>query len=141
MIQISCDYIICTYTCIIIPVDSSPKIELFIAGQTYPNNSIIQLSEVFEASNKSQSLTCATENRPCCKNPHMIGEWYYPNKTAVPNLAEGNTFYTHRENDGTLLLHLRNSSTSLLNISQFCCELPNINSLNQMICVYLGKCD
>ena len=126
----------------LILVDSSPIIELYIAGQTYPNNSVIQLSdsEIFEASNNSerQSLTCVTENRPCCKNPH-IGEWYYPNNTVIPNLEEGNIFYTHREDDGTLQLYLRNSSLWLLNISQFCCELPNINSLNQKICVFLGK--
>ena len=126
----------------LILVDSSPIIELYIAGRTYPNNSVIQLSdsETFEASYNSerQSLTCVTENRPCCKNPH-IGEWYYPNNTIIPNLEEGNIFYTHREDDGTLRLYLRNSSLLLLNISQFCCELPNINSLNQKICVFLGK--
>ena len=121
-----------------IPVDSSPKIELFIAGQIYPNNSVIQLNEVFEVSNESQSLVCATENRPCCKNPRS-GEWYYPNMTTVPNLEAGNTFYTHRENDGTVKLYLRNYTISVLNISQFCCELPNINNLNQKLCVYLGK--
>ena len=117
-------------------VDSSPKLELFIAGRPYHNNSVIELSEAFES---NQSLVCATARRPCCKSL-MIGEWYYPNMTTVPNIDSdaGNDFHMSREDDGTIHLHLRNVTTSLTNISQFCCELPNINNLNQKLCVYLG---
>ena len=125
---------------IIIPVDSAPKIELSIAGRTYPNNSVIQLSEVFGTSNESQSLVCVTEKRPCCKNPSN-GEWYYPNMTTVPDFEAGYAFYTSRENDGTVHLCIRNITMSLSNTSEFCCELPSINNLNQKLCVYLGKYD
>ena len=119
-------------------VDSSPKIELLIAGQTYRNNSVIELSEGFET-NQSLSLVCATEKRPCC-NSSVIGEWYYPNNmTAVPNVEAGNTFYTSRGDDGTVHLHLRNITTFLSNTTQFCCELPNINNLNQRLCVHLSE--
>ena len=120
-------------------VDSSPEIELSIAGQTYPNNSVVRLVEVFETSNQSHSLVCATENRPCCNSPNVIGEWYYPNMTTVPNLEAGNTFYTSREDDGTVHLYMRNITMSLSHTSQLCCELPNINNLTQMLCVYLGE--
>lgn len=117
-------------------VDSSPKPELFVAGQPYLNNSVIGLSEVLES---NQSLVCATARRPCCKSSGN-GEWYYPNGTRVPNSDSetGNNFYTSREDDGTIRLHLNNITTSLSNTSQFCCELPNVNNLNQKLCVYLG---
>ena len=118
-------------------VDSSPTIELFIAGQPYTNNSVIELSEIFE-SNQTLSLICVTTRRSCCKSS-VIGEWYYPNMTKVPNIEAGNNFYVSREDDGTIRLHLRNVTSSLSNTSQFCCKLPNINNLNQKLCVYLGK--
>jgi hypothetical protein len=117
-------------------VDNSPQLELLVAGQPYLNNSVIGLSEIFES---NQSLVCATTRRPCCKSLE-IGEWYYPNMTMVPNIDSqaGSSFYVSREDDGTIILHLRNITTSLSNVSQFCCELPNINNLNQKLCVYLG---
>ena len=136
--KFNCIIVHSTIDVLLAAVDSSPKIELLIAGQTYRNNSVIELSEGFET-NQSLSLVCATEKHPCC-NSSVIGEWYYPNNmTAVPNVEAGNTFYTSRGDDGTVHLHLRNITTFLSNTTQFCCELPNINNLNQRLCVHLSE--
>ena len=128
--------------CYFCAVDNSPGIWLSLSsnGQIYPNNSVIRLSELYpETTDDSHSLICVTDKRPCCSSPNVIGEWYYPNRTAVPTLGAGYTFYTSRGDDGTVHLYARNGTMSPTNVSQFCCELPNTNNLIHTICVYLSE--
>ena len=107
-------------------------------GQIYPNNTIISLSEVFGT---RYSLLCVTERRPCCSSSSGAGDWYYQNRTAVPNYGQTFAFYTSRgDNDGTVRLHARDNIL-LINTSQFCCVILNINDLSQKLCVNICDSD
>ena len=109
-------------------------------GQVFqlPNNAILSLNEAF---GMGSSLLCITERRPCCSSPSEAGGWYYQNGTAVSSYDQGYAFYTSRGDDGAVRLHTRDNNTSLMNTSQFCCEILNINDLNQKLCVKICDSD
>ena len=105
--------------------------------RVYVNDSVITWNKVYF--NQSQSLKCVTEKQLCCSGPNPNGEWYYPNRTRVPNIEAGYDFYTERRDDGTVHLYIRNTSMPFKNTMQFCCELPNTHDLTQKLCVHLGE--
>ena len=76
------------------------------------------------------SLLCMTNNTDCCVNK---GEWYYPNNmSTVRTREEGDSFYS----DGGLSvvrLHRRHNVT--MPTGEFCCEVPDANEVDQMICI------
>jgi hypothetical protein len=108
-------------------------------GHVIPNNTVLSLSEVFGT--RFSSLLCVTERRPCCFSSKRAGDWHYQNGTAVPSYGHEFAFYTSRGDDGTVRLHIRDNNVSLTNISQFCCEILNINDLSQKLCVNICSSD
>jgi tRNA threonylcarbamoyladenosine modification (KEOPS) complex Cgi121 subunit len=107
-------------------------------GQVYPNNTELNLSDVFGIISR-YSLLCATERRPCCSGSNRAGDWHYQNGTAVPSYGHGFAFYTSTGDDGTVRLHT--NIISLMNTSQFCCELLNVNDLSQKLCISICDSD
>ena len=65
-----------------------------LGGQSYPNNSIFLMTDIGA---DGSALLCVTDNVNCCDQvPNRMGEWFYPNKAPVPNLANGENFYRNR---------------------------------------------
>ena len=109
-------------------------------GQLYANNSAVELRDVFESSDDSHSLMCVTPKRPCCgTGPSSQGEWFYPNQSTISNSTTGNSFYMTRGDDGTVHLHRRGVASLIAAMGQYCCEIPNENDTNQLLCVHFGK--
>ena len=117
---------------------------LSLDGQLVPNNSAVELREVYETSDDIDSsvhtLTCVTPKRPCCKtSPDRFGEWFYPNRSAVSIDESGNSFYADRGDDGTVHLHRRGITALSAAMGQYCCEIPNTNDVNNTLCIHFSK--
>ena len=120
---------------------------LTLKGSIYPNGSIIFVNDIGESnstspmapSQRQNGLQCVTDRMPCCSSPHMLGDWFFPNGTVVPEQTlSHSTFYSNRglENDGTLNLnHVSRDSNTVT--GEFCCVLPDINDVNQTLCTVI----
>lgn len=120
----------------------SPGVWLSLGGQVVPNNSAVELREVYETQidSRAHTLMCVTPKRPCCKTlPSRFGEWFYPNRSAVSIDGMGYSFYRDRGDDGTVRLHRRGVASLSAAMGQYCCEIPNINDVNHKLCVHFSK--
>ena len=62
-------------------------VRFLLNGTTYRNNSLVALEDIGEG---DYALLCITDNTACCaraQSPGLVvlGDWYYPNRTGVPN--------------------------------------------------------
>lgn len=116
---------------------------LSLNGENYTNNSIIYITEIgrFDPDRNSTALQCVTEMRPCCKR-QRIGQWHFPDMSAVPVLGHGpkqaTTFYRNRDNDGTVYLN-RIGSHVTTPTGRFCCETFDTDNVTQRLCVNIGE--
>ena len=134
---------------------SSADIRLYLAGTPstiYANNSDVPITDIGTDHTRrpSEGLVCNTDYRDCCRHfpvdvngsrlPSISqGEWYYPNGTRLPFLAENKAFYrTRGENDGTLNL-FRRSTDIESPTGSFCCEIPVANDTNRILCANIGE--
>ena len=111
---------------------------LTLKGRVYANNSVISKADIAEATN---GLQCVTDKMPCCQTGTKVGEWYFPNRTVIPeqqNYTES-PFYVRRGDNGTVSLKYVNSSSISSPSGQFCCEVPDINGLGQTQCAVLSE--
>ena len=102
-------------------------------GTTYQNNSLVTLEDIGEW---SDALLCVTDSTMCCSRIHVpghdiLGYWYYPNGTGVPNQGDVWDFYRNRGQSVARLNRRRGGVTGI-----YCCEIPDINSVTQFI--YIG---
>ena len=104
----------------------------------YANNSVIYKPEIRET---TKSLQCVTDKMPCCQTGPKVGEWYFPNRSVIPEHRNHATSYVSRGDNGTVNLNHVNSSSSSLSFpsGQFCCEIPDANSLSQTQCALLSE--
>jgi hypothetical protein len=120
----------------------SPGVWLSLDGQFVPNNSAVELREVYETSvySPAHTLLCVTPKRPCCKTlPYRFGEWFYPNRSAVSIDGSGNSFYRDRGDDGIVRLHRRGITALSAAMGQYCCEILNANDVNHQLCIHFSK--
>ena len=119
---------------------NTPGVWLSLGGLIYSNNSAIELRNLFETPDDNRhSLMCVTPKRPCCRTPpNRFGEWFYPNRSAVSIEGSGNSFYRDRGDDGTVRLHRRGIASLSAAMGQYCCEIPNANSITHSLCVHFG---
>ena len=70
----------------------------------YPNNSLIQVTEIGETNTISNTgLQCITYRMSCCTAPGARdGEWYFPEEWTT--LGSAITFYQNRGDDGMVNL-------------------------------------
>ena len=87
------------------------------------------------------ALLCFTDLIQCCRNDDTssgmaLGEWFFPNGSAVPVGGADGDFYKNRR-PSVVRLNRRSNATSP--IGQFCCEVPDAISTNQTVCPNIGK--
>ena len=141
-------------------VSAGPGVYLCLKGKTNFTGGIVPINVIGEtniihphlAVNNygNNGLQCITDKPNCCRvdnrPPHdsiRIGEWYFPNGTAVPILGYGNnraiTFYRNRGyNDSTVNLN-RVSSNVMSPTGNFCCQVPDSMGRNQTVCVNISE--
>ena len=113
-------------------------------GVTLPNNSLVDFDDIPNVSGAEGApgdvLNCRTDLQACCNDglqmlPAPVGEWYYPNGTALDFDAGGATF---RRNRGLMNVRLWRRATPTER-GRFRCELPNAQNVIQT--VYVNICE
>ena len=119
---------------------SGAGVRFSFRGTTYQNNSLVTLEEIGEG---DDALLCMTDSTMCCSRAQVpgggiLGDWYYPNGTGVPNSLVVDRynydlweFYRNRGQSVVRLNRRRGGVTGI-----YCCEIPDINSVTQFI--YIG---
>ena len=102
----------------------------------YANNSVITKAEIAETAN---GLKCVTDNMPCCQTGPRMGGWYFPNGSVIPEEGNHTTFFVSRGDNGTVNLNHNDSSNVSSPSGRFCCEVPDVNGLDQTECALLSK--
>jgi len=98
-------------------------------GVTYPNNSIVNITDIGTG---SAALLCTTTYTPCCNsldNPET--QWYFPNRSQVPNNPA--LPYQRTRGPGIVILN-RNSESTTTGI--FHCDIPDASGVLQSL--YVG---
>ena len=82
------------------------------------------------------ALLCVTDNTACCgraqvPNMGVLGDWYYPNDTVVPNQGDGWDFYRLRDQSVVYMNRRRGGEDGIYH-----CEIPDATGVDQTI--YIG---
>ena len=100
------------------------------------NNSQINIRNVGISPNSS--LQCITDRNPCCLNQDpRVGEWYLPHGELVQGTFSTTEFYSTRGDDGDVSLN--RPSEVISPTGRFCCKVADATSMNQTLCVIIGK--
>ena len=119
---------------------------LELKGVTLPNNSFLDFNDIANvpdigggaAAYDDEVLSCRTDLINCCNAAQAgvsVGEWYYPDGTALPFDADGATFRRSRIQSNVRLWRRDNPTER----GHFHCELPNAFQVNQT--VYVNICE
>ena len=113
-------------------------VRLMLSGTATPNHGYLLLENIGEGGN---ALLCITNNTACCSRAQVPGEgilgnWYYPNGTVVPNLLINNQslqwgFYRNR-GPRVVRMHRRRGGVTGI----YRCEIPDANGVYQRM--YVG---
>ena len=118
-----------------------------LSGLALPNNSLVDFDDIPNLSTTGgpmdlNALNCLTDLEACCNGnlpnvPASLGEWYYPDGTALVFDAQpdGATFRRNRIQSNVRLWR-RDTPTER---GRFRCELPNAQNVNQT--VYVNICE
>ena len=118
-------------------------------GTIYQNNSLVALEDIGE---DGDALLCMTDNTACCGRAQVpggriLGDWFYPNGTRVPNSLIGigpiGTRYI-RYRQVTMWEFYRNRGQSVVRLHRrrggvpgiYHCVIPDTAGVNQTI--YIG---
>ena len=106
-------------------------IRFSLKGSTYQNNSFVFLEDIGEGDN---ALLCITNQTACCRPGGMgtvLGNWFFPNGTKVPSVA--NNFTLGRTRGHMMVsLHRRRGGEE----GVYRCEIPDAMNVTQTI--YIG---
>ena len=96
-------------------------------GAIIPNHGFVLLDNIGES---HESLLCLTNLTACCRTPHStaaLGDWFYPNATAVPNMvidAQGLRWDFYRTRGQMMvLMHRRRGGVT----GMYRCDMPDQN--------------
>ena len=100
----------------------------------------ISLSSLGEG--QGSSLICHTDSSICCRpldsgEEDGVGEWYYPNGSAISADSEKDGLYVSRE-QMRVSLNYRSTGTVTVAAGLYCCIVPTTHGL-QVFCVKLGE--
>ena len=104
------------------------------------NNSNIWIGEIGEGDDGA--LVCVTDLIRCCRDDDTpsevgaLGDWFYPNGSAVPVHGSGYDFYRNR-GTGIVRLYRRNNTISIT--GQFCCVVPDALDVMQRVCATISE--
>ena len=105
----------------------SPGIVIVYDGQSYQNNSIVNLDT------EGGALQCFTNKSGCCKQSRE-GEWRYPNGSWVRVRGINADFYrTRGSNPGVINLHW--TKKALIPTGLLCCEIHPYYYQLQTACI------
>ena len=117
-----------------------------LRGTTYQNNSLVALEDIGVGDN---ALLCVTNNTACCGRPQVpggdiLGDWFYPNGTRVPNSLIsigpiGSRYIRYRQ--VTMWEFYRNRGQSVVRLHRrrggvpgiYRCVIPDTAGVNQTI--------
>ena len=120
---------------------------LELKGVTLTNNSFLDFNDIANVPDISggavdyddEVLSCRTNLFICCNSAQTgagpLGEWYYPNGTALSYDADGATFRRNRILSNIRLWRRDNPTER----GHFHCEVPNNFQVNQT--VYVNICE
>ena len=98
---------------------------------------INEVGETDPTTSLNKGLQCITDRIPCCRDDN-IGEWHFPNGTAVPLRSSATTFYRNRGfDDGTVNLNRLNDDI-LMPTGRFCCVVPDATDTNMTVCTIIS---
>ena len=116
-----------------------------LSALTLPNKSLLNFDDIPNFSTSGgvlddSVLNCRTDLEACCNAgqqnlPASLGEWYYPNGTALDYDPGGATF---RRNRGLMNIRLWRRHTPTER-GRFRCEVPNAQNVTQI--VYVNICE
>ena len=108
-------------------------IEFSLNGTTYHNNSLVALEGIGE---NNTALLCMINLTACCQPPYtgengsVLGNWFFPNGTRVPNANETSgelwDFYSEG-GEAVVLLNRRRGGVKGI----YRCEIPDLMNVNQ----------
>ena len=114
-----------------------------VSSQSYPhfkfrravlrNNSFVLRGTIGEGQN--DSLHCVTDNSECCSNGQ--GNWYDERGDEVHQGSDGDSDLYLTRGQGVVYLNNRTGGS----VGLWRCEVPDSNSVNQSIYIYLGTAD
>ena len=105
------------------------------------NNSYVDIYDIGEGD--EAALLCITDLVQCCYHadtPHgvgVLGQWFFPNGSAVQSKGAGYDFYRNRGRS-VVRLNLRNNASSPTGL--YCCEVPDSNFTIHRVCANIGGC-
>ena len=106
-------------------------------GTIIPNHGFVLLDNIGESSN---SLLCLTDNTACCGRfqsyGNILGDWYYPNGTGVPNSGLNRDFYRNR-GQSVVRLNRRRGGVSGI----YRCVIPDAAGVNQTMFIGVYTAD
>ena len=104
-----------------------------LRNETYQNNSCVTLEDIGDG----DALLCVTNLTTCCRPPYTgdngsaLGNWYFPNGTAVPSTGDQGDFHITRGQMEVALQHKRGGEEGIYH-----CEIPDSMNITQTI--YIG---
>ena len=101
----------------------------------YPNNSIVQLSDIGTG---NSSLHCHTSLQGCCGTAGMRqGQFYFPNGTTVPIEGDNYEMYRNRGGDFIRLNRRFPSCDTASAVGTYRCEIPDGLNVTQALYITL----
>ena len=110
----------------------------FSSRSSYVNkNDNILITDIGEGD--CGALLCHTDLNECCHD-RALGQWLYPNGSAVGTRSGRQEFYIDR-GPSVVRLNRRSNAASTIAMGQFCCVVPDATSTSTTICInVVGKC-
>ena len=116
-------------------------------GVIIPNHGFVPLNNIGESPN---SLLCLTDNTACCARAQtpglaVLGEWYYPNGTGVPNSivaeppGQPRLLWEFYRNRGPSVVRMHRRRGGVPGI--YHCEIPDAAGVNQTMYIGLYTAD
>ena len=101
----------------------------------YQNNSLVSLEDIGE---NGHTLRCMTDKPACCRLPYtngtgkkVLGNWFFPNETKVPSIANQWNF---RRTRGRMVVNLNRRRGGANGV--YHCVVPDAMNVTQTI--YIG---
>ena len=125
-----------------------PGVTVDLNGLALPSDSLVDFDDIPNFSTSGgvvddSVLNCRTDLVACCNAgqqslPAPVGEWYYPNGTALTFDTSPGGGATFRRARGLMIVRLWRRDTPTER-GRFRCELPNAQNVNQI--VYVNICE